>query len=584
MVLTPALALALALAACASQPAATVTNAAHPGATAQANAAAAQVGLSSKPSSTPGSYLAGIHAERMGDFAQAADYLLYALKQNPDNLELLQRTFLLTLSEGRMDDAMDLARRLNERIPDAPLPALTLAIRDFQDGKFQNASVRLQALPDTGLNKFFVPLMLAWIEAGAGHLDKAIDKLDPLGENSAFAVLRDLHAAFLNDLAGRTDAAAEGYKAAIEAGQAGSLRLVQALGRLYERTGATDKAKALYEDYVAQNPDTILLDPDLKRMADHSPAQPLVASATDGMVEALFNVAGTLQQQNVGIIALSYARLALLLKPDFPVCQALMADILDSQGRDDEAVKVYASIAKDSPFHWLGRLRESVYLDSMGKTDEAVALLNTLADERPDRTDMLVTMGDILRSHERFKEAEQAYSRALDRIPKLEERHWAILYARGIVRERSHEWSLAEGDFLKSLELRPDQPYVLNYLAYSWLEKGINLERAKSMLERAYELRPNDGFIVDSMGWILLRLGQVKQAVAKLELAVELEPQDPTINDHLGDAYWHDGRFAEAKFQWRRALALKPDPDAIPKIEAKLQNGLAVSRAESPGT
>jgi tetratricopeptide (TPR) repeat protein len=571
------------LAACAAEGGPAVSRTDPADLKAQAAAAAADALLESA-STTPGNYLAGLHAERMGDVGQATRFLLQALRDEPDNLELLQRTFLLTLSEGRIGEAMDLARRLNERAPDAPLPALALAVDDFHRGKYDSAATRLQSLADTGLNKFVVPLMLAWIEAGRGKIDEAFDALDPLAENSAFVVVRDMHAGFLDEIAGRDKEAEDSYRSALDAGQGGSVRIIQALGRLYQRTGQADKAKTLYDDYLKQNPDTVLLEVESKSLSDQAPPAPLIKDATDGMAEALFNIAGTLQQQNIGIVALAYARLALELKPDFPVCRLLIADIFDGQGRQGDAVAEYAGINKDSPFHWLGRLREAVYLASQDRTGEALAKLEAMAGERPDRVDMLVTMGDILRSQDRFAEAETAYTRALERIPQLEERHWAILYARGIARERSKKWDLAEADLLKALDLRPDQPYVLNYLAYSWAEKGIHLERAKTMLEQAYALRPNDGFIVDSMGWILLRLGQVTQAVDKLELAVELEPQDPTINDHLGDAYWHAGRFVEARFQWRRALSLKPDPESVPKIEAKLKTGLAVSRVEEPGT
>ena len=536
------------------------------------------------PSTGAGGYLAGLHAERVGDVGGAADYVKFALQQDPDNLDLMQRSFLLTLGEGRMDEAMPLAHRLSERMPDAPLPALTLAVENFKQGNYTAAEARLKALPDTGLNKFFVPLVLAWVKDGTGDTDAAIEALDPLAQNSGFAVLRDLHAGLIEDAAGRSAAAEENFKTALENSQGGSLRLVQALGSLYERTNRRDKAKALYDRYLNENPDTILIDSEVKRVASGATAEPLVRNATDGLAEALFNVASTLQQQGANLLALNYARLALYLKPDFPVCEVLIADNFDDQGRAEEAVKIFGSLDKGSPFHWLGRIRIAIDLDARGKTDEATAQLNAMAAERTDRIDSLVTLGDILRSHDRFKEAAEAYGRALERISKLEERHWAILYARGIVFERSNEWSKAEADFLKALDLRPDQPYVLNYLAYSWVEKGVHLDKAKGMLERAVELRPNDGFIVDSLGWILLSMGDKAAAVEKLEMAVELEPQDPTINDHLGDAYWKIGRETEARFQWRRALALKPDPAAAAKIEAKLQKGLAVSRADNSGS
>ena len=160
------------------------------------------------------------------------------------------------------------------------------------------------------------------------------------------------------------------------------------------------------------------------------------------------------------------------------------------------------------------------------------------------------------------------------RLGKLDKRHWTILYSRGISLERSKNWKRAEKDFKTALGLSPDQPYVLNYLGYSWVDQGVNLADARKMIERAVKLRPNDGYIVDSLGWAFYRLKKYEAAVKQLERATELRPQDPTINDHLGDAYWRVGRFMEAKFQWQRALNLKPEADQVLLIEKKLKLGL----------
>lgn len=530
--------------------------------------------------STPGSYLAGLHAERIGETGRAADLLMHALEQDPDNVDLLRRTFILMLGEGREAEAFDLAGKLVEQVPEAPLPNLALVVADMKAGRYAEAEKRLRELPDSGFNQLFSPLMLAWVLVAQDRIDEALAALDPLAGSSALAIVRDLHVGFINEVAGRPEAAEEGYLRVRDSSQGMSFRLVESLGSLYERTGRPVEARALYLDYLSENPDTILLDQAMGRLEHGGKAEPVVATAAQGMAEALFNLASTLHQEGAGKVALSYGRLALALSPDFPVCQALVGNTLDGLGRRDDSAAVYAAIREDSPFHWLARLRVAINLESQGKTDEALARLAEMGDERPDRTDALITMGDILRSNERFAEAVGVYSRAVERIDTFDERHWSLLYSRGIVLERTDEWERAETDFLRALELRPDQPYVLNYLGYSWVEKGINLDKARRMLERAVELRPNDGFIVDSLGWVLFRLELFEEAVGYLETAVELEPQDATINDHLGDAYWKVQRQNEARFQWRRALSLKPDPEVIAEIEAKLERATEVSRAD----
>ncbi|MGH6954092.1 MAG: tetratricopeptide repeat protein, partial [Alphaproteobacteria bacterium] len=162
--------------------------------------------------------------------------------------------------------------------------------------------------------------------------------------------------------------------------------------------------------------------------------------------------------------------------------------------------------------------------------------------------------------------------------------HWTLLYARGIALERSKQWPRAEADLLRALEFRPEQALVLNYLGYSWADRGENLERAREMIERAVALRPNDGYIVDSLGWVHYRMGQYDKAVIHLERALELKSGDAVITDHLGDAYWQAGRKTEARFQWRRALTLDADQDLRRSIQLKLEHGLgATNRAANPG-
>jgi Flp pilus assembly protein TadD len=219
-------------------------------------------------------------------------------------------------------------------------------------------------------------------------------------------------------------------------------------------------------------------------------------------------------------------------------------------------------------------LRAAENLDDLERTDEAAKTLNAMAEEEPELADSLIRLGDIMRARERFVEAGTAYDRAYKRLGPLQSHHWTLLYARGIVLERTKQWDRAEADFLKALELSPDQPFVLNYLGYSWVDQGRHLDRAKRMIQKAVDLRPNDGYIVDSLGWAYFRLGEFANSVKEMERAVELMPEDPVLNDHLGDALWRVGRKLEARYQWNRVLILQPKDDLRVQIAGKLADGL----------
>ena len=527
------------------------------------------------PASGAGAYLAGRAAANAGDFGTAAQYLSQALEEDPDNLELLRRTFVAMASEGRSNEMLALARRVTEHEPLAVLANLVLALDDVRGGKLDAADSRLAELPRSGITNLVLPLVRGWIAAGRKDEESAIAALKPLSDSSAFATLQALHAALVADLVGDKAAATDAFREALDSTQNPPFRVVEIAGNFFERAGDTARAQAIYDAYLKQNPDTMLLQAALTRLKAGTKPVATVRSATDGLGEALFDIASILQRERpASEFGLIYDRLALQLKPDFPMAQMLLGDILETQKREADAIKVYQTIAPDSPFRWSARLRIAADHDQLGQVDAAIAELTAMAAERPEREDALVRLGDLYRGHERWQESVTAYDGAISRIPTIERRHWALLFSRAISLERSHDWQRAQDDLEHALKLEPDQPYVLNYLGYTWIEQGIHLEKARSMVERAVDLRPQDGNIVDSLGWLYYRTGDYDKAARQLERAVELRPQDATINDHLGDAYWQVGRHDEARFQWRRALTLEPEPDLKTTVEAKLKDGL----------
>ena len=229
-------------------------------------------------------------------------------------------------------------------------------------------------------------------------------------------------------------------------------------------------------------------------------------------------------------------------------------------------------VPTSEPLSPVVKLRLAALYARDGQAPKAAELLTKLADAFPDRPEPLAQLGDTLAGENRFADAVPAYDRAIALMPHPVAADWTLFYARGAALERLHEWPRAQADMNRALELSPDQPSALNFLGYSMADRNQNLPAAEAMIQRALHARPNDGAIVDSLGWVKLRLGDTHEALRLLEKAAELDPEDASITGHLGDAYWNAGRHLEAEEQWRRALVLKPDADEQARIEGRLKS------------
>ena len=543
--------------------------------------AAAEAG--SLSSSALGQYLAARQARAGGDTGAAAEFFLHALEADPDNQRLLRETFAILLAGGRMEEATELAARLVETNARAGLANVVLGVAEIKAGHFGAARERLRKTSKRQSNALLVPLLTAWAELGQGETDAAVEALSELSRNQSFDPYRSFHGALVNDVAGRAADAEEAFRATLAGKRSGAIRVALALGNFLERQERRAEAKEVYRAGLAEDPD----DPLIARALDLESGAPVparfVATIGDGAAEALYGVAATLAADGAYEAAANYARLAIDLKTEFPAAQMLLGNLLESGRRWSEAAAAFEGIDLRSPYSWDARIRVAVLLDRRDRVDEAIVLLRSLADERPASMDALIALGDLYREKEQWPEAVAEYDRAAARVGTPTENAWALFYTRGIALERARQWPRAEADFLRALELRPEHPLVLNYLGYSWVDQGLHLERALGMIKKAVELRPRDGYIIDSLGWVLYRMDRFGEAVKNLERAVELRPTDPVINDHLGDAYWRVGRTNEARFQWRRALSLKPEADTMPTIRRKIEEGLPADGASEHG-
>ena len=529
-----------------------------------------------------GDYLAGRHAEQMRDYPAAASWFEKAITADPNSPELISRTFLMAVGAGNFDRARPLADQELKLDSTDALSRVVLIIDRLKAGDAAGALKYAAALPQDGVHRFIGPLALSWTRMAAGDLPGADAALQQLDKFNGFQPLKNFQLGLLYDFAGQPDKAEAYYEKTLADNQQLNWRLTDAIANFYERHGKADKAKALYQKFMDQNIGSEIAQTVLAARPPGVP-KPLVGAASDGLAEAMFDLASVLNQTETIDLALIYDRFALALQPEFRLAQLLLADVLSTQDKPAQALAVLEQIPRSSPYSWSARLRAAAALDELDRSDEAIAQLKEMAATAPKTIGADVQLGDILRNKKRFDEAAAAYDGAIARAASegLPDR-WALFYDRGVSYERSGQWKKAEADLEHALELKPDQPLILNYLGYSWIDRGEKLDQGIKMIQKAVELRPEDGYIVDSLGWAHYRMGDYTGAVEYLERAVELVPSDSTINNHLGDAYWRSGRLTEARYQWRRALQFGPDKDEVQPIEAKLDHGLAPVPASSP--
>ena len=521
-----------------------------------------------------GNYLAGRHAESEHDLSIAADFLKAVLDQSPNVPDLRRRTFVLLVMEGRIKEALPLAKGLYKELPNGSITNLFLATDEFKRKNFKAAAKRLASLPNKGLSGLSAPILLAWALTAEKKIAKALVALKPLEKEKGARALHDLHKGLILDFSGRTADAQKIYESLAIRESALSFRQTQLMGNLYERLGNIDAATKLYDLYQKKNPDTSLLYVARERLKSKVTPKPLITSATDGAAEIFFGIANSLRRQRARETALLLAQLALYLKSDYPIMRVLVGEILEMDARYEDANFHYGTVSEMSPFKQTAQMRIANNFHNMGRTDEAIVIAHAVAKARPYDPEPVRAVGDYLRATERYKEAIPKYDEAIRRAGILKPSHWRLFYTRGIALERMKKIKQSEADFLKALELQPDQPFVLNYLGYSWIEQGRHLNKAQDMIRKAVSLRPNDGYIIDSLGWVYYQLGNYDDAVVELERAVQYRPEDPIINDHLGDAFWQVGRKKEARFQWLHSLSLKPSADVEKLVRDKLKNGL----------
>jgi tetratricopeptide (TPR) repeat protein len=535
--------------------------------------AEAQVPTDTSRISPAGNYLAARIAGQSRDMTAAAAYYRGALRTDPKNPELIENTFLVVLSTGNVEDSFPLAERMIKFEKAHRIARLTLASRAIKQGNWQLARNHLGLSVRGPIADLTATLVGAWTLAASGDVKAGVANIDKLQGPDWYSSFKDLHAGLMLDVANQKKEAGARLKRAYDLDK-NSPRTVDAYGRWLARAGDRKQALEVYAELAKTLPNHPIVESVVAEIDSGKAPGPLLRTPQAGAAEVLFSLGSALGRQGGEDIALVYLNLSLYLDPTHPVALLSLGDLYESLKKPELAIEAFSRIPANSPLKRSAEIQVALNLDQLERTDEARTRLSALVEKHPTDLESLTALANVLRARKKYPESIAIYDKAVGLVKAPARQHWTLFYFRGISHERAKQWPAAEKDFRKALDLNPDQPQVLNYLGYSWIDRGLNLDEGLLMIRKAVELRPKDGYIVDSLGWAFYKLGRYEEAAKELERAIELRPEDPVINDHLGDAYWRVGRQLEARFQWIHARDLKPEPEDLVKIEAKLKDGM----------
>ena len=479
---------------------------------------------------------------------------------------------MLNAARGEIDVALELANSLVEQDSSNLVARIALGAVAVKERSFSRALQEFSYIGSGPLGALSKGILSAWAAQGLGNTGEAIKIINEMDGPDWFPLFTAYHLGLIFEMEGRYEEAAAQFAIAYDIDRR-NLRRKLAYARSLTWMGRNQDALTVLARHNAVSEDHPYIVAAQQAISQNRQPQSDVLNARDGAAEILFGLGSAIELQGGNEYVAIFLQMAKLLKPEMDLALIELAEFFEENQQIESALMISELIGTESPLWRQAQIQIGQYHGSLKNLDEAEQVLSALIEMNPRDLEASMILGNLFRTNDQFAKAAEVYGKAEANLPAIEGKHWRLFYVSGIANDQIDNWPKAESDFLRALELKPNQPMVLNYLGYSWVDRGQNLDRALGMINSAVTQQPSSGYIVDSLGWVFFKLGRYEEAVVQLEKAVGLKPEDPVINDHLGDAYWQVGRRLEAHFQWIHARDLDPTPEDLEYILKKIEHG-----------
>ena len=514
-----------------------------------------------------GAFLSSKIARGALEIESSAYYAKYAYNRNSTSNGLGLVAVEALIANGQIDEAISISSKIAKNMTDVSIIQYAEAIKEINKNNYDNVLEIFNNITPSGIDNYILPILQAWAAANNNINPEGLQVIAQQAERGVLSPIYSYHVALINEYLGNDEAALFNYENIVKRANTANATVFIKAALFFESIGKHDLKNETLSKLERLDPysNELISFRNEKSLKTGS----IITSPKDGIAEILLNSAELLYNEGIYIHALTYAQMSRFLNSNSDNASYLLGRIFESIDNKERALNYFKNVSDNSYVFHDAKIAIAEIMHKNQGIINAINYLKDLQKDNPHNINFSRKIAELYYQEEDFNRSALTYENIINNIENIKYEHWPLIYSYAISLERNNDWDKAEKYFLYALEFVPNNPQVLNYLGYSWIDQGINIDAAMSMIKKAVQQKPEDGYIIDSLGWAYYQIGDYENAVINLEKASELL-SDSIIIDHLGDALFHSGRKIEAIFQWKRALKFDPSEELKLILEDKI--------------